>query len=115
LPIAPEVLGLRDKRRGDGESSFPMGDYLARQGDAESATGAFRSAIAHDDPEWSPRAAYHLGELLWAARDPGGAEAALRVATDARHPEESPAGPNPGRRGRTRHPSVCLTLHYRSH
>ena len=37
-----------------------MGDYLARQGDVESARGAFQSAIAMHDPEWSPRAAYHL-------------------------------------------------------
>ena len=47
-----------------------MGDYLARQGDVESARGAFQSAIAMHDPEWSPRAAYHLGELLWQVDDP---------------------------------------------
>ena len=44
-----------------------------------------------NDPEWSPRAAYHLGELLWQVDDPTGAEAALWVAIQARHPEWSPA------------------------
>jgi TolA-binding protein len=73
--------------RSEAESAFLLGDILARQGDVESATGAFHSAIAMDDPEWSPRAAYHLGELLWQTRDPGGAEAALRLAIDAGHPE----------------------------
>ena len=48
------------------------------------------------NPEWSPRAAYHLGELQWAVRDPAGAEAALRVATDAGHPEWSPAAASSG-------------------
>jgi len=78
---------MSDKGRSEAESAFLMGDYLARQGDVESARGAFQSAIAMNDPEWSPRAAYHLGELLWQVDDPEGAEAALWVAIQARHPE----------------------------
>ena len=78
---------MSDKGRSEAESAFRMGDYLARQGDVESARGAFQSAIAMNDPEWSPRAAYHLGELLWQVDDPEGADAALWVAIQARHPE----------------------------
>ena len=82
---------MSDEDRSPAQDAFIMGDLLARQGDVESARGAFQSAIAMGDPEWSPRAAYHLGELLWAVRDPGGAEAALGVAVAAGHPEWSPA------------------------
>ena len=65
---------MSDKDRRQAQDAFTMGDLLARQGDVEQARGAFQSAIAMRDPEWSPRAAYHLGELLWAVRDPRGAE-----------------------------------------
>jgi Flp pilus assembly protein TadD len=87
---------MSDKGRSEAENAFLLGDLLARQGDVESARGAFQSAVAMHDPEWSPWAAYHLGELLWAVRDPAGAEAALRVATDAGHPEWSPAAASSG-------------------
>lgn len=88
---AAKLTDMSDQWRSEAESAFLLGDILARQGDVESATGAFHSAIAMDDPEWSSRAAYHLGELLWQTRDPDGAEAALRVAADAGHPEWTPA------------------------
>jgi hypothetical protein len=78
-PPPGRLCDMRDEDRSQAQDAFIMGDLLARQGDVESARGAFQSAIAMRDPEWSPRAAYHLGELLWAARDPDGAEAALGV------------------------------------
>src|SRR5215213_480515 len=81
---------MSDKGRSEAESAFLMGDDLARQGDVESARGAFPSAIAMNDPEWSPRAAYHLGELLWQVDDPEGAEAALWVAIQAAIPPTPP-------------------------
>ena len=101
---------MRNLRRSQAQDAFIMGDLLARQGDVESARGAFQSAIAMRDPEWSPRAAYHLGELLWAVREhpthaarahfnlgtlhqqrgeTGLAVAAYRRAIDYRHPELS--------------------------
>ena len=82
---------MSDKARSEAESAFLIGDYLARQGDSSRPKGRPSRPSPCGDPEWSPRAAYHLGELLWAVRDPFGAEDALRVAIDARHPEWSPA------------------------
>jgi tetratricopeptide (TPR) repeat protein len=77
--------------RSEAQDAFLLGDRLARQRDFEGARGAFQTAISLGNPEWSPRAAYGLGSLLWNLGDPGGAEPILRVAINAGHPDWTPA------------------------
>jgi tetratricopeptide (TPR) repeat protein len=77
--------------RSEAQDAYLVGDRLARQRDFEGARGAFQTAISLGDPEWSPRAAYGLGSLLWNLGDPGGAEPILRVAINAGHPDWTPA------------------------
>ena len=60
------------------------------EGDVESARGALLTAIRAEDPEWSPRASYTLGEFLWNQGDAAGAQEALEVALAAGHPEWTP-------------------------
>ena len=89
---------MSDQWRSEAESAFLLGDILARQGDVASATGAFHSAIAMDDPEWSPQAAYHLGGRglpaghragPFRAEPQGGREPRLRPVQPGRMVEEA--------------------------
>ena len=54
----------------DAQSAFILGTHLAGQGDFEAARGALLSCLSAGDPEWSPRAAEMLGEMLWDRGDP---------------------------------------------
>lgn len=64
---------------------------MAQQGDFESARGALLVCMSLGDPEWSPRAAAMLGEMLWERGDADAAEPVLRVAVDFGHEEWSAA------------------------
>jgi tetratricopeptide (TPR) repeat protein len=68
-----------------------MGLALAQQGDVESARGAFLTCMALGDPEWSPRSAAMLGEILWGHGNAEAAEPILRRAVESSHPEWSAA------------------------
>jgi hypothetical protein len=67
----------------EAQSAFIVGTHLAGQGDFGSARDALLGCIAAGDPEWSPRAAGMLGEMLWDRGDPDGAEAASSGGTGA--------------------------------
>jgi tetratricopeptide (TPR) repeat protein len=79
------------------ESAFIVGIALL-QGKAsaapddqiESAKGAFISAIHYGSPEWSPRAAFVLGDLYRQEGDLSAAERYLHIARDSGHPEWAP-------------------------
>ncbi len=57
----------------------------------ESARGALQHAISLGDPEWSPRAAYVLGELSVVRGRLDVADHNTRLAIDSGHPDWAPA------------------------
>lgn len=74
---------------GSAQSAFIVGLALSKQADFEAARGALLTCALAGDPEWSPRGAGLLGEMLWDRGDPAGAAEMLRMAVDAGHPEWS--------------------------
>ena len=79
------------------ESAFLLGVALLRgqvsaapDDQIESAKGAFISAIHYRSPEWSPRAAFVLGDVYRQEGDLDAAECYLQVARDSGHPEWAP-------------------------
>lgn len=45
------------------ENAFWLGEQLAEHNKVKEAAQAYRAAITAEDPQWSPRAAYRLGQL----------------------------------------------------
>jgi len=87
---------MTDSSVGPAEAAFRVGlNLLAGKATAgpdgpfESARGAMISAIACEDPEWSPRAAYTLAMALFDRGDLDGARDYAEVAYKSGHPEWS--------------------------
>lgn len=86
-------------RRNPAEDAFQVGWALLTGRAAagvddpvEAARGAFRTAIGHDDGEWSPRAAYQLAELEHQHGDAVAAQRYALIAIRSGHRDWAPAG-----------------------
>jgi Flp pilus assembly protein TadD len=77
---------MGSSEHGQARATFARASALVA-GDFEAARGAFLSCVALDDPEWSPRAAVVLGDLLWDRGDADAAEPLLHTAVASGHPE----------------------------
>jgi hypothetical protein len=67
-----------------------LGQLLARQGDVQGATAAYRQAVESGHPDAAPAAAFYLGVLLAGQGDVQGARAAYRQAIESGYPDAAP-------------------------